>query len=100
VPGKIALTRGDGGKSVRVAVGDEVDIALQTIGPGSFKDPELSSGSVRFVDVSLASLRNPGGPTQVFRFRAVAKGQTQIRIPHTVDGPFSNPDFTIELRVE
>jgi hypothetical protein len=98
--GKVALNREDGGTVVRVAVGNEVDIMLQTIGPGSFGDPEVSSGSIQFLDVSLAKVRSPGGPTQVFRFRAVENGQTLIRIPHTADGPFSNPDFTITLSVE
>jgi len=100
MPETLVLSRADAGRVVSVAAGTEVHIALQSIGPGSFGDPIVSTGSVRLLDVSLANLRNPGGPKQVFRFRAVERGQAVVRIAHTADGPFSNPEFTITLDVE
>ena len=39
--------------------------------------------------------QNPGGPKQVYRFTAVAEGETQIRIPQTD----SNPTVTFTIQV-
>jgi hypothetical protein len=39
--------------------------------------------------------QNPGGPKLVYRFTAVAEGETQIRIPHTD----SNPTVTFTIQV-
>ena len=71
----ITLTNSDSGRSVTVAVGSEIDVTLQTIGPGQYGSPALSSKCVRFVGVSLAGSPNPGGPRQLFRFEAKAPGQ-------------------------
>jgi hypothetical protein len=39
--------------------------------------------------------QNPGGPTQIFRFRAAAEGAALVQIPHTA----SNPAFTVTIQV-
>ena len=64
-----------------VAVDRELDITLGTAGPGPAYDtiPQISSSAVRFLGVSEPpELRNPGGPTQVFRFEAQTPGWAAI----------------------
>lgn len=84
---RISLDNSSNGRAVSVAPGDRVDISLQTIGPGQYETPTVSSGSVRFLGESSAGMPNPGGPTQMFRFEAVTVGRAEITIPHTVSDP-------------
>jgi hypothetical protein len=92
----VSLGAGDNGKSVSVAVGDEIDLTLQTIGPGQYATPAVSSGAVRFLNVIEVSPPNPGGPRQLYRFKAESSGSATISIPHT--GGRQAP-FTITLDV-
>ncbi len=86
----IALSGADSGNTVTVAVGQELDVTLQTIGPGEYGTPSLSSPAIRFLDVSYPPQQNPGGPRQLFRFQAVSAGTVEVSVPHTVkDLPFS-----------
>ena len=79
--------KGDDGRSLDAAVGQQVVITLQTIGPGSYASPPaISSGAVQFVDVRQSSTPVPAGPTQEFRFLAVAKGTAVVRFTHTEMG--------------
>ena len=80
---RIRLSNSDSGRSVAAAVGDEIDITLQTIGPGQFGSPVLSSSSVRFLGESSPYAPNPGGARQLFRFEAAASGRSDVTIPHT-----------------
>ena len=76
----------DDGTSQRLdaSVGAEIIVTLQTIGPGEFASPPvISSNNVRFVDVSQADVAVPAGPTQRFRFKAVAPGRAVITLRHT-----------------
>ena len=77
------MSEDDLGKSVTVPVGEEAELILQTIGPGEYGDPVLSSDALRFLDVTLPADQNPGGPRQRFRFEAVTAGTVEIHIPHT-----------------
>jgi hypothetical protein len=43
----------------------------------------VSSGAVRFLDVSLVSPYVPAGPTQRFRFDARTRGKSIIVFQHT-----------------
>ena len=64
-----------------VAIGQEFSIRLQTIGPGNPYDsiPGVSSATVRFLDMTEPdSLRNPGGPNQLYRFEAQVPGRVTI----------------------
>ena len=93
----ISLDNGNTGQSVVAAVGEKIEVTLQTVGPGQYGDPIVSSGSVKFLEESSAGTPNPGGPRQLYRFEAVSSGQANITIPHT-DGL---PDaFTITVTVK
>ena len=87
------------GHVVAVATDQEVDLTLQTIGPGQYGAPTLSSSSVTFEGMSFSPLQNPGGPRQVYRFRAVASGTSDISIPHVGDVTPTPPfDFTFVVQ--
>jgi hypothetical protein len=95
-PSPIALSRGDSQTTVAAAVGQELDVTLQTVGPGEYGPPSLSSPAIRFLDVSHPSQQNPGGPRQLFRFRAVSAGSVEVSIAHTDD----DPPFSITVNVK
>lgn len=83
---------GRGNRSFVVAKGADFTIVLQTIGPGEYgSPPTVSSTSVRFIDVSQATVEVPAGPTQQFRFQAVSSGQAVIGFQHSgFDPPVSD----------
>ena len=71
-------------RSLTVPAGTQFTVTLQTIGPGEYASPPaISSGAVRFLDVSLVSPYVPAGPTQRFRFAATAPGTAIIAFQHT-----------------
>ena len=79
---------GGASRSVAASVGDEIDITLQTVGFGEYASPpEVSSSAVQFLSVGQASVTVPAGPTQIFRFRAVAPGQAIVVFTHTGQVP-------------
>jgi hypothetical protein len=86
----ITLDRSDNGRTVALAVGQEFEIALDSVGPGSFATPIVSSDSVRFLSESVSSPSGPptpgGGKTQRFRFEAVASGRAELSIPFDPTG--------------
>lgn len=96
---RISLDNSSNGHTTSAAPGDEIDITLQTIGPGQYQTPSVS-GSVRFLGESAAGLPNPGGPRQLFRFEAVTVGRGQITIPHTaMEPPLQTPPFMVTVDV-
>lgn len=100
---KIISVDNDGaGQSVAALVGEKIEVTLQTVGPGQYGDPILSSESVKFLDESSASRPNPGGPRQLYRFEAVSSGKVNITIPHTGDLPNGPaiPAFMITITVK
>jgi hypothetical protein len=96
---RVSLTNADNGRSVAVLVGDELEITLQTIGPGEYGTPVLSSRSIRFLGVSSPGPQNPGGPRQLFRFEAVTAGRAEIAIPHVNRDPLPEIPFLIIVEV-
>lgn len=97
----LSLQRANSGQSVSVVVGAEIDITLQTIGNGSYQDPELSTSALIFLGVTNLP-PNPGGALQMFKFRAVTAGQVSILVPHGGDDPSgsaSTPSFTLNVTV-
>jgi len=73
--------------SVSIKAGRELELTLQTIGPGEYvSPPAVSSAAVRFLDVRLVS-PVPAGATQRFRFDAVAPGVAVVVFQHTAQGP-------------
>ena len=93
----ISVDNENTGQSVVASVGEKIEVTLQTIGPGQYGDPILSSGSVKFLEESSAGTPNPGGPRQLYRFEAVSSGQDNITIPHTGGLPDA---FTITVTVK
>ncbi|MEA3246556.1 MAG: hypothetical protein U9Q74_10415, partial [Gemmatimonadota bacterium] len=70
------------------SVGQELKLTLSTIGPGEYASPPLIVGtSVEFIDAAVVPPFTPGGPTQLFRFKAVRSGQAVIRFTHTERSP-------------
>jgi hypothetical protein len=87
----------DNGRLLSVGLGDEIDLTLQTIGPGQFDErPSLSSPVIVLSRVSILSPANPGGPRQLFQFTAVAAGHAVISIPHTGQNP--RFEMTVDVR--
>jgi hypothetical protein len=98
----ISLTGADSGRGVVAEVGDRIEVTLQTIGPGQYGDPILSSAAVTFLGEEPAGPPNPGGPRQLYRFEAAASGQCAITIPHTdgFPGGPATPAFAITVTVQ
>jgi hypothetical protein len=92
---ELSFNRSNDGQHISVKVGQPIVVTLQTIGGGQYDTPQISSRAIRFESVAFAAKQNPGGPTQVYRFTAVAEGEAQIRIPHTG----SNPSITFTIQV-
>lgn len=90
------LNRDNDGQNVYAYVGQRIVICLQTIGGGRYDTPQISSKAIRFDRAEFASKQNPGGPTQIYYFTATAKGEAQIRIPHTNSNP--TVSFIIQVR--
>jgi hypothetical protein len=55
----------------------EIVITLQTIGPGQYETPQISSSSIRFKGSYFPREQNPGGPRQVYRFVAETVGEAK-----------------------
>lgn len=92
----IALSQGATGSNLDASPTQEIDITLQTIGPGEYGTPSISSDSVRFLEVTTPAALTPGGSTQEFRFEAENAGTAVVTIPHTVKSePF---DVTITVQ--
>ena len=70
---------GGAATSFSIALGQEIDIFLQTIGPGEYGAPPTVNGSaITFLEVTPGGLNDPGGPTQLFHFRGVEPGTAII----------------------
>jgi hypothetical protein len=92
------------GQNVAARVNQPIEITLQTIGPGHYGTPEISSSAVRFQSEVSPELVIPAGPTQVYRFRAASEGEVLIRIAHVLKLAHGktedrNPAFAITIRV-
>lgn len=86
-PVGISIT-GSTSRTFTVPAGFQFSVTLQTIGPGEYSSPpDLSSSAVQFRDVADVSPHVPAGPTQRFRFLAVAPGSAIVRFTHTDRNP-------------
>ncbi len=96
--GKVwTLNNTDNGRLLSVGLRDEIDVTLQTIGPGQYDEhPTVSSSAVVLSKVSLPAAQNPGGPRQLFQFTAAAGGRAVISIPHT--GLNARFELTVDVR--
>jgi hypothetical protein len=75
----LSLGMTDSGKQVSAKVGQEIIITVQTIGPGQYETPRMSSSSVRFEGSYFPKEQNPGGPRQVYRFISAAAGEARSK---------------------
>lgn len=92
----LSLGNSDNGRLLSVRLGDQIDVTLQTVGPGQYDEqPSVSSSAVVFSRVTLLTPPNPAGPRQLFQFRAAAAGHTVISISHSGQ----NPPFEITVDV-
>jgi hypothetical protein len=98
--GPKTFTLNDSGGSVSAKLGEELDIKLSSIGPSSYGDPVVSSSSVQYLSVSVVPPYTPGGPTQLFTFKAAAVGQATITIPKVNDPTGTLPAFTLTVNVD
>ena len=96
------------GQDVDAAVGQPIQITLQTIGPGEYDSPQISSPAIRFESAAFAKEQIPAGPKQIYHFRAVSEGEAQIKIRHVIHVQSSvpvgsitdaNPIFIFTVRV-
>jgi hypothetical protein len=90
-PANVVAIRSNSNQTVFVRTGDELQITLGTMGPGQYASPPtVSSPAVGFLDASFVGPYVPAGPTQRFRFKAVATGKAIIVFEHT--GGFSRTE--------
>ena len=93
VPGHVlSLDNRNSGQRVTATAGQPIQITLQTIGPGQYVSPHISSPAIRFVSAGFAEQQNPGGPRQIYHFRAASDGEAHITIPHEAKGKVTTPD--------
>jgi len=95
------LSLSDNGRTIALAVGDTLDVELDTVGPFYFGTPIVSSTAVQFVRESdhFADPPNPGGgKTQRYSFEAGSAGYAEITIPRQTAQP-DPPGFGITVQV-
>ena len=107
----LSLDNRNSGQRMTATVGQAIQVTLQTIGPGQYVSPQISSAAVRFVNTGFAKTQNPGGPRQIYHFRAASEGEAHLTIPHEakgkvitpdgVEGPYKDltPPFAVTIRV-
>ena len=84
---------------ITVKVGQVMQITLQTVGPGHYEDPTISSSAVTFIGTVPPDFQPPAGPRQVFQFEAASSGQASISIKHT-GGIGDTPPFQMTIVVK
>jgi hypothetical protein len=84
-------------RTITVALGQPLEITLQSVGPGQYLSPPgISSGVVRFVDMTIVGPPVPAGPKQRFRFETTARGMAVISFRHSGIRP--SIDDTVVVR--
>ena len=99
----LSLNFTNNGQHVRATVGQQIEITLGTVGPAQYGVPLVSSTAVRLESTGLNGPPNPGGPTFVYIFEAVAAGEAQVIIPilQSPESDFAEKyTFVTMIRVE
>ena len=78
---------GSQGQALSLAVGQDLAVTLGNVGPGEYGAPSMSSGVLHYLGVSIVGPNLPSGPTQQFRFRAVAAGRAILSFKSSGSGP-------------
>lgn len=77
-----------------IAVGQEIEISMGTVGPGSYMSPPtLNGAALSFLGVTSPSVASPGGDEQVFHFKGLATGATII-VFHPTEFGLARPDVS------
>lgn len=93
----LVSANGPPNRTLALALGHELGLTLQSIGPGEYASPPtISSAAVQFIDVVPVMPAVPAGITQRFRFRAAAPGQAVITFQHT--GLSATVEDTVNVR--
>jgi hypothetical protein len=92
----LELAGSQSGEVVSAKVDQRIEVTLQSVGPGIYGTPRITSAAVTFEHVSFVEPPNPAGPRQRFRFQARNPGQAAIDIPHSAQGS----EFSITVFVE
>jgi len=80
-----------------VAVGQQLNITLRTIGPGAYDaTPAISSPIVHFITMVVVQPYNPGGPIQQFSFEAQARGRATITFHRSESTAVAS--YTVEVQ--
>jgi hypothetical protein len=78
------------GETLRIAVGEELELTFQTrpSDPGEYESPpSISSSSLQFLDVTAFRPAPQAGLAQRFRFKGVAPGRAIVVIHHSGKSP-------------
>jgi|SRR5690242_9879344 hypothetical protein len=76
------------GETLRIAVGQELELTFQTKGPGEYESPpRISSSALQFLDVTAFRPAPRAGLAQVFRFKGVIPGQAIVVFHHSGKSP-------------
>ena len=77
----------DASQTLLLRVGQELDLTVGTVGPGSYQTPTILGISVTFLGESIVGPSTPAGPQQLFRFRGVSAGQAIVVLTHSGTEP-------------
>ena len=88
----VSVDAGSASKRIEAHVGDRVDIHLWAGAGGLYESsPTISTSAVQFIDESIeigtGGFVSPGGPGQLFRFRAISRGTALVTFSPVQDAP-------------
>jgi hypothetical protein len=89
-----------GSESIVANRGQEIDIKLGNVGPATYASPpSISSDVLAYLGVDIVPPYDPGGPTQLFRFRAEASGEAIVTFQRVLgDSLVSTVQDTVRVR--
>ncbi len=99
-PGVLSLSFADNGQRVAARVGQQIEISLGTVGPRQYGTPEISSPALQLVSTAQDWPPNPGGPSFVYIFQAVAEGEARVIVPvmNAEEMPYAS-DITFRVTI-
>ena len=72
------------GTEVTLALGAFLDVVLGNVGPGTYASPpDITGAALAFEGVEVVPPYLPSGPTQRFRFKAIARGAAKVTLAKT-----------------
>ena len=87
-------------RTIDATVGQGIHITLGNVGPAIYETPpRLSTNVIEFLGVDVIPPFTPAGPTQLFRFRAIRRGEAVIHFRRLLgDSVVSVVEDTIRVR--